>query len=99
MVRAAYTLRKDDDDWSQAGTLVREVMDDAQRKRLVSNVVGHLSDGVSEKVLLRAFDYWKNIDKDIGAAIEKGVRDKLGGKSDAPGMASAESIGKVKAAE
>ena len=41
-VRAAYTLRKDDDDWSQAGTLVRKVMNDAQRTRLVSNVVGHL---------------------------------------------------------
>ena len=29
MVRTAYTLRADDDDWGQAGTLVREVMDDA----------------------------------------------------------------------
>ena len=28
-VHAAYTLRADDDDWGQAGTLVREVMDDA----------------------------------------------------------------------
>ena len=28
-IRAAYTLRKDDDDWGQAGTLVRKVMDDA----------------------------------------------------------------------
>ena len=28
MVRAAYTLRADDDDWGQAGTLVREVLDD-----------------------------------------------------------------------
>jgi catalase len=46
-VHAAYTLRQDDDDWGQAGTLVREVMDDAQRDRLVSNVVGHLSNGVS----------------------------------------------------
>ena len=31
MVRAAYTLRADDDDWGQAGTLVREVLDDAAR--------------------------------------------------------------------
>jgi catalase len=28
MVRAASTLRHDDDDWGQAGTLVREVLDD-----------------------------------------------------------------------
>lgn len=74
MVRSAYTLRKDDDDWGQAGTLVREVMDDAARSRLVSNVVGHLEDGVSGEVLERAFEYWRNIDKDIGDRIEEGVR-------------------------
>ncbi len=74
MVRQAYTLREDDDDWSQPGVLVREVMDDAARDRLVSNVVGHLKAGVSEKVLKRAFEYWRNIDKDIGDRIAKGVK-------------------------
>jgi catalase len=74
MVRAAYTLRKDDDDWGQAGTLVREVYDDAARDRLVSNVVGHLLGGVTEPVLQRAFQYWKNVDATIGERIEKGVR-------------------------
>ena len=73
-VRAAYTLRKDDDDWGQPGTLVRKVMDDAQRDRLVSNVVGHLKNGVSEPVLQRAFEYWRNIDKEIGDRIAKGVK-------------------------
>ncbi len=75
-VRQAYTLRKDDDDWGQAGTLVREVMDDAARDRLVSNVVGHLSLDVTEPVLQRAFEYWKNIDPDVGAKIESGVKGK-----------------------
>ena len=46
---SAYTLRADDDDFGQPGTMVREVMDDDARDRLVSNVVGHLSDGVSER--------------------------------------------------
>lgn len=73
-VRTAYTLRKDDDDWSQAHTLVREVMDDAQRDRLVSNAVGHLSGGVTEPVLERAFEYWRNIDQEVGERIEQGVR-------------------------
>lgn len=68
-VRSAYTLRKDDDDWGQAGTLVRDVMDDAQRERLVSNVSGHLKKGVSDEVLARAFTYWRNIDTDIGDRI------------------------------
>ena len=76
MVRAAYTLRKDDDDFGQPGTLVREVMDDAARARLVSNVVGHLKAGVSEPVLARALEYWRNIDKDIGDRIAKGVAGK-----------------------
>jgi catalase len=74
MVRAAYTLRTDDDDWGQAGTLVREVFDDAARDRLVSNAAGHLLGGVSEPVLQRAFQYWKNIDATIGERIEKAVR-------------------------
>ncbi|WP_417605862.1 catalase [Primorskyibacter flagellatus] len=73
MVRQAYTLREDDDDWGQAGTLVRDVLDDAARDRLVSNVVGHLKDGVSEKVLKRAFEYWRNVDETLGERIEKGV--------------------------
>jgi catalase len=74
MVRAAYTLRADDDDWGQAATLVREVMDEAARQRLVSNVAGHLRNGVSEPVLERAFEYWKNIDKQVGDKIEAAVR-------------------------
>ncbi len=66
-------MRKDDDDFGQPGTLVRKVMDDGQRDRLVSNVVGHLKKGVSEPVLQRAFEYWRNIDKEIGDRIAKGV--------------------------
>ena len=75
---AAYVAHREDDDWGQAGTLVRDVMDDAQRERLVSNVSGHLLDGVTEPVLLRAFDYWKNIDAGIGERIERAVREAQG---------------------
>jgi catalase len=74
MVHAAQTLHAEDDDWGQAGTLVREVFDDAARDRLVSNIVGHLLDGVSEPVLERAFEYWTNVDADLGERVEKGVR-------------------------
>ena len=58
-----YTPHLDDDDWGQPGTLVREVMDDAARTRLVSNIVGHLLDGVTKPVLERAVEYWRNVDK------------------------------------
>jgi catalase len=72
-IRAAYTLRRDDDNWGQAGTLVRKVMDDAQRARLVHNVVVHLKNGVTEPVLSRVFEYWRNIDKETGDRIASGV--------------------------
>ncbi|MDN5761023.1 MAG: catalase, partial [Microlunatus sp.] len=76
MVRAAYTLHAEDDDWGQAGTLVREVLDDAARGRLVDNIVGHLLNRVSDLVLKRAFEYWRNVDEDLGNRIETGVRAK-----------------------
>jgi catalase len=76
MVRTAYTIREEDDDWGQAGTMVRDVLDDAARDRLVDNVVGHLLNAVTEPVLRRAFDYWRNVDKSLGDKIEAGVRAK-----------------------
>ena len=74
-VHAAYTKRKDDDDFGQAGTLVRKVMDDAPRDRLVSNVVGHLKDGVKGPVLSRAFEYWRNIDRAVGDRIAQALEE------------------------
>ncbi len=68
-MRAAYTKRRDDDDFVQAHALVRKVMDDEARERLVSTVTGHLKQGVSKPVLARAFDYWKKIDKEVGTRI------------------------------
>ena len=73
-IRAAYTKRKDDDDFGQPNTLINKVMDDAARDRLVSNVVGHLKNGVTEPVLERAFEYWRHIDKTIGDRIADGVK-------------------------
>ncbi|MEN8651174.1 catalase [Streptomyces sp. 21So2-11] len=69
MVHHAYTLRSEDDDWGQPGTLVREVLDDAARDRLVSNISGHLLGGVSRTVLDRALQYWRNVDKGLGDRI------------------------------
>jgi catalase len=78
MVRAAYTLRRDDDDWGQPGTLVRQVMDDAARERLAHNIIGHVFNGVKEPVLSRVFEYWRNVDPDLGKQVEEGVRASLG---------------------
>jgi catalase len=78
MVRSAYTPRADDDDYGQARTQVRDVLDDDARERLVSNIAGHLEDGVSDKVLARAFEYWKNIDQELGERIEQAISAPVG---------------------
>lgn len=73
-VRSAYSLHAEDDDFGQAGTMVREVWNDEERERFVGNVAGHLLGGVSEPILLRAFEYWKSVDKETGDKIEQTVR-------------------------
>jgi catalase len=69
IIRNAYTLHSEDDDFGQPGTLYRDVLDDAARARLVANVAGHLANGVVEPVLSRALTYWRNVDADLGARI------------------------------
>src|SRR3546814_2081425 len=80
MVRNAYTLRKDDDDFSQPGDMVRKVFDDDQRAKLVDQVSGSLLGGVRGEVLERAFWYWKSIDADVGRRIEEKVHAGSGAK-------------------
>ena len=75
MVRSAYTLHAEDDDFGQPGTLVREVLGEAERDALVDQVAGSLLGGVRSPVLERAFEYWKNIDPDVGQRIERKVRE------------------------
>ncbi|MGH3412972.1 MAG: catalase [Marmoricola sp.] len=72
IMRSASKLHAEDDDFGQAGTMVRKVLDDAARERLVDNVAGHLADGVSQPVLERSLEYWRNVDKELG--------DKIAGK-------------------
>ncbi|WP_370894611.1 catalase [Janibacter sp. GXQ6167] len=74
MVRSAYTLHAEDDDFGQAGALVREVWDDAARDRFVETVVGALGGVTDDGVLERSLQYWKNVDADTGKRIEEGVR-------------------------
>jgi catalase len=73
MVRSAYALRPEDDDFTQPGTLVRKVFNDAQRSALVDTVAGSLLGGVREPVLSRAFEYWRSIDGETGRRIEDKV--------------------------
>jgi catalase len=75
LTRSAYRLHAEDDDFGQAGTLVREVLTADEVDNLVSNIVGHLRDGVTDAMLPRVYDYWRNVDADLGARVEKEMAD------------------------
>jgi catalase len=82
IMRTAYVAHSDDDDFIQPGTLVRNVLDDAARDRLVGNIVWHLSQGVERSIQERAVnDYWAKVDPDLGARVAQG----LGLKTPQPG--------------
>jgi catalase len=72
MVREAYTLHAEDDDFIQAGMLYRYVMSPTDRDHLVSNIVGAMS-GVEPLVLERAVNHWREVDPDLGARLAQGV--------------------------
>ncbi|MCW2540663.1 MAG: Catalase [Frankiales bacterium] len=71
VVREAYTLHAEDDDFGQAGTLVRDVLDDGQRERLASNITGHLNEVEDKDILAKALDYWRSVDLELGATVAK----------------------------
>jgi catalase len=73
LTRTAYDKHAADDDFSQPGTLVRDVMDDAAREALVTNIVGHASDEVSPEMQLRVIAYWSRVDEQIGARVAAGL--------------------------
>jgi catalase len=78
LVRSAYTLRADDDDFGQAGTLVREVFDDAQRKRLVETLVGQYNALKHEQVRERFLWYWNSVDPGTADRIKAQVLKPIG---------------------
>ena len=72
--RYAYEAHADDDDFVQAGVLWRDVLSQADRTRLVANVVEHLGrPEVSSSVLLRAVAYWRQVEPALGAAVSHGL--------------------------
>jgi catalase len=89
--RYAYDLHAEDDDFGQAGTLVRDVMDDTDRDHLASNIIGHASKEVSDDVQRRVIAYWTSVDADIGARVAAGLGHGNGG-----GARTASAIGEPK---
>jgi catalase len=71
--RYAYSRHRDDDDFVQPGTLVREVMDDTDREHLAGNIIAHARDGVAPQTLDRVIAYWTSVDPDLGARVAAGL--------------------------
>jgi catalase len=73
LMRSAYARRADDDDFSQAGELVRRVFNDAQRARLVQTLVGQYRQIRVAEIRERFFWYWNNIDPNTTAKVRRAV--------------------------
>ncbi|HEX6388862.1 MAG TPA: catalase, partial [Solirubrobacteraceae bacterium] len=74
LARVAQELHRDDDDFVQAGTLVRDVMGDAERATLVENILGHANaPEVSIAMKERVVTYWSNVDRDLGTRVAAGL--------------------------
>jgi catalase len=71
--RYATEKHRDDDDFVQPRALYRDVMTDSDRDHLVSNIVGHASDGVSEDVQRSVVVYWTDVDAELGARVAAGL--------------------------
>ena len=69
MTRSAAALHAEDDDWGQAGTLYREVFDDAARARFLDTITGHVGGVKSDEIRERAVQYWTNVDAGLGIAL------------------------------
>lgn len=69
LVRAAATLHSEDDDFGQAGTLYREVFDDAGRERFLSTLVGQYESLTVDEIKQRFLWYWTQVDAGLGASL------------------------------
>ena len=75
--RVVTVKHEADSDVVQAAILVREVMREDERERLVANIAGHAANGVTPAVLNRVFEYWTNIDAELGKLVEEATLAKI----------------------
>jgi catalase len=66
-------LHVEDDDFGQAGTLVREVLSDTDREHLANNIIAHATNGVSTDVQHRVIEYWTSVDPNLGNTVAEGL--------------------------
>jgi catalase len=73
LTRAAATLHAEDDDFGQAGTLYREVFDEAAKARFLETLTGQGKAITVDAIRERFFWYWTNVDAEVGAKLRAEV--------------------------
>ncbi|MCW2288797.1 catalase [Leucobacter luti] len=69
LVRAAATLRSDDDDFGQPGTLYREVFSAESKERFHAVLGGQAKSITVPEIRERFFQYWTNVDANLGQIL------------------------------
>jgi catalase len=74
IVRSAYRLHAEDDDYGQPRALYENVLSDGDRTNLTGNIVGHASKPeVTAEMKARIVEYWRNVAKDLGDNVARGL--------------------------
>ncbi|HXS65305.1 MAG TPA: catalase [Streptosporangiaceae bacterium] len=78
IIRSAYTLHSQDDDFGQPRALWENVLTDIERDHLVANIVAHASaPEVTTDMKSRVVEYWRNIHAELGAQVGKGLNGQV----------------------
>ena len=75
LVRTAATLHAEDSDFGQAGTLYREVFDDASKARFLETITGAVGGTTNPEIRERAIQYWTSVDSTLGANLRAALAD------------------------
>jgi catalase len=74
IVRSAYTLHAEDDDFGQPRALWEKVLDETGRDHLVGNIAGHAgAPEVTAETRTRVSEYWRKVHPDLGARVAKAL--------------------------
>jgi catalase len=74
IMRTAYTLHADDDDFGQPHALWEQVMSERDQEHLVANICAHAgAPEVTTEMKSRIVEYWRSVHPELGAQVGKGL--------------------------
>jgi len=73
LVRSAQTLHSEDDDFGQAGTLYRQVFDEASRERFRETLAGQYNSLTVDRIKERFLWYWTSVDATLGVQLRSAL--------------------------